>query len=144
MTNNVVIPDLIEPFLGWRCWGVELRRGVAWLVSHGDVEWPHTGPLLAECHARGEHPPPAKGCSCGIYALADVEIPYYSYDGDYQVFGKVALYGRVVKGTRGYRAEKARPLELCVAHKDFALAKPLRRAYDVPVRLVDPYAFIGA
>src|SRR5438128_10471616 len=111
-------PDLIEPFVGWRCWGVEERSDGVWLVSHGGVVWPGRGPLLAECHER--HAAPDEDCQCGIYALAERELPYYSYDAEgawaYPVFGTVALYGRVVRGSRGYRAEKARATSLHLAH----------------------------
>jgi hypothetical protein len=143
-TMRDAAPDLIEPFVGWRAWGVSERSGEVWLVSHGDIDWPHHGPLVAECH-RG-HAAPAPKCTCGIYALAGVEIPYYAYDGDhsYRIFGEVALWGTVVRGTRGYRAECARPVRLFLAYKDFRLAQPLRDAYGVPVRLTDPFALTKA
>ena len=56
------------------------------------------------------------------------------------IAGAVALYGVVVCGTRGFRAQRARPISLFLNHKDWRLAGPLREAYRVPVRLADPFS----
>jgi hypothetical protein len=130
----------LDPCVGWRCWEVARIEGELRLISHGATIWPTDGPLVAECGAGRSHSAPAVDCRCGIYALIG-EIPYYSYDGNYRCFGQVELYGSVICGTQGFRAEKARPLCLYLATKDFRLAAPMREAYRVPVKLVDPFAF---
>jgi hypothetical protein len=138
-------PDYIEPILGWRAWGVTEAPSGLYLVSHGATRWPWRKPLVAACDHRS-HQAPDPDCSCGIYALAIDEFPYYDYDSDgdgpfgYPVFGTVDLHGVVVRGTRGYRAEKARPRELYLAHRHYRLVRPLRNAYGVPVRLTNPFA----
>jgi hypothetical protein len=136
-------PDYIEPFIGWRAWGVAETSSGIYLVSHGSTIWPWREPLLAVCD-RNSHQPPHPNCTCGIYALANGDFPYYDYDAGggpfgYPVFGQVALYGTVVRGTRGYRAEKARPVELYLAHRHWRFARPLRDAYGVPVQLTNPF-----
>jgi hypothetical protein len=144
-------PDYIKPFDGWRAWGVKETRSGIYLVSHGATVWPWREPLVASCDLKA-HQAPDPDCSCGIYALAEEDLPYYNYDAEagafdgafaYPVFGQVALYGVVVRGTRGYRAEKARPVALFLAHRHYRLARPLREAYGVPVRLVNPFAKKG-
>jgi len=137
-------PDYFTPFIGWRAWGIEATSDGLFLVSHGGTTWPRHKPLVAGCHRKHHAPDPA--CSCGVYALADEEWPYYQYDRDlsgfdYCVFGTVALYGVVVRGTIGYRAERALPTALYVAHKDYRLVCPLREGYAVPVRIVNPFTF---
>jgi hypothetical protein len=141
--DPAVAPDYVEPFIGWRCWGVKHTRSGVRLVSAGGTEWPTTTALEAMCrHNHGhDHLPPAEGCTCGVYAL-DADLPYYTFDSDdYRVFGEVFLYGIVVRGTQGFRAQRAWPKSLYVAHKDWRLAGPLREAYRVPVRLTDPFNF---
>jgi hypothetical protein len=141
-----VAPDYIEPFIGWRAWGVAETASGIYLVSHGNTVWPRREPLIAACD-RKSHQPPHPDCSCGIYALAVEDFPYYDYDREspfaYPVFGTIALYGVVVRGTRGYRAEKAWPTALFLAHRHYRLARPLREAYGVPVRLTNPFAREG-
>lgn len=51
----------------------------------------------------------AEGCSCGIYALRTPEaVIQYFHSGGIDVIGRVFLYGRVIEGDLGYRAEKAK------------------------------------
>ncbi len=144
--TKAAAPDYVEPFVGWRAWGVKETLEGLYLVSHGDTVWPWREPLLATCEHRS-HQAPDLRCSCGIYALAEKQLPYYEYDADgsfaYPVFGQVALYGTVIRGTRGYRAEKARPVALYLAHRHYGFARPLRQAYGIPVRLTNPFSNSG-
>jgi hypothetical protein len=142
-TPDLVVPDLFEAIVGRRCWGLGETNGVIVLVSgHGRTIWPPREALEAEC-AREGHAPPVEGCTCGIYALAE-DWPYYDYSGPgYAVFGEVYLWGEVVCGERGYRAARAYPRALYLAHRDGKFLKRLRDAYGVPVRLRDPYAKPG-
>jgi hypothetical protein len=88
-----------------------------------------------------KHNSPADKCTCGIYALSTKEkYPYYGYDGrTYAVFGETYLWGEVIRGSRGFRAQYAYPKLLHLAHKDWNYARPLGDAYRVPVRLTNPY-----
>lgn len=74
------------------------------------------------------HAAPHATCSCGIYAwyrpgdLAD--------DGD--VFGVIEATGRVLLGTSGFRAERARIVALCVPDDGDGIATRLAARYGVP------------
>lgn len=72
------------------------------------------------------HESPDVNCSCGLYAgkeLADCP------GGD--VFGKVKMWGKVIPGERGWRAQYAYPSELYASAK--ILSHPALLAYGVPV-----------
>lgn len=134
-------PDLIEPFVGRRCWGLAKIEGEILLCSgHGLAIWPGRDPLVATCSRA--HTPPGRSCTCGVYALSASEPwPYFAYDGPgYAVWGEVLLWGTVVKGTSGYRAQFAYPKRLHLAHKDYRYLEPLRESYPgVPVTLRNPF-----
>jgi hypothetical protein len=78
-----------------------------WEPGHG---------LAAAC-AKG-HPAPDPACSCGIYAARDPEeARRYLVGRDDphvvgRVLGRVALWGTVVEGERGWRASRAHPVEI--------------------------------
>jgi hypothetical protein len=138
---DAIIPDSIEPIVGRRCWGLaQLLDGALLLCSSAETIWPAEQPLEAECSKR--HSAPAKRCSCGIYALAESEPwPYYSFEGSrYPVWGEVLLWGVVIEGDKGYRAQYAYPKALNLAHKDWKFVSPLRASYPgIPVRLRNPF-----
>src|SRR5262249_30909199 len=57
------------------------------------------------------HSAPDEACTCGFYAMKEfrfVRVP----DGHEVVLGKVAFAGKVIEHSLGYRAERARILEL--------------------------------
>lgn len=141
MSEPVIVPDVAGALVGWRCWGLARTDEGLQLVSHGGTVWPISAPLKAECRAHKEHLPPGRKCTCGIYALSQEEgIPYYLYNGaGYAVFGEVYLWGEVVRGTMGYRAQFAFPKALNLAHKDWRFSSGLRQAYRVPVHLRNPF-----
>ena len=121
-----------EARMGWQWWRETERypkdaelRGIAqgW-------RWPKGTPAHSTCMARyhdapdpewaaimrDAHRSPVEGCSCGLYALksprrARAECSGYPSPDGY-AYGKVALWGNVIEGTDGYRAESAYPLEL--------------------------------
>jgi hypothetical protein len=135
------VPDSIEPLVGRRCWGLaETADGIFICSGHSATIWPGDQPVEAACTRA--HTSPGKSCSCGIYALAETEPwPYYSFEGPgYAVWGEVLLWGVVIKGDKGYRAQFAYPKTLYLAHKDYDFVAPLRESYrDVPVQLRNPY-----
>jgi hypothetical protein len=201
-----VIPDKIEPEIGWRSWAIKNDR----LVSPvQDDVWAPRQPTVADCEekrhphrtaswelkrigyaaahglrdssaddfytwsirigstfsasepARPRTQPPAgyewvliygdpvphdspfDSCGCGLYAVREVEprhIPLSVLpDG---AIGKVALWGKVVAGDRGWRAQFAYPVELYVSQamfrrglfRDPSRADRLAETYGVPVR----------
>lgn len=77
------------------------------------------------------HSAPDPNCSCGIYAATEAKgVPTGG-----NVYGKVKLWGTVVPGENGYRAEFAYPSEFRVA-KDLADNKDLL-AFGVPIVVDD-------
>lgn len=106
-------------------------QGQYWLYSTGPPTLP-SAPSVDLPAAYGyelvtiTHDAPGEGCTCGIYAASDLnQCPQAD------VWGKVKLWGKVIPGERGYRAEYAYPSEL---HVPAVLADdPAILAYGVPV-----------
>ena len=78
--------------------------------------WEPGRPLAAACpHG---HPAPALECACGIYATRKPEAALVYLTGRDEpgvvgrVLGRVALWGLVVEGEHGWRAELAYPAAL--------------------------------
>lgn len=144
------VPDAIAPESGYRTWAVGLGR--LWSVQGpGRIRWPRSQPLRASCLKHGplglfrsrppEHPAPDRLCTCGIYGVFDPwNIETRAPRGPWTlVAGRVEGWGRVVIGTRGFRAALARPVDLfaepwwdeCTAHTVAGVAG----AYGVPLAL---------
>lgn len=151
MTDRV--PDYFEPFVGWRAWRV--RDG--FLLSHQfDITWPTDVPLEALClRATYSYPttrhtaaeiPPVQGCICGIYAATTQEhlltMPYHKYHARHQttvVIGEVFLWGRVIVGDKGWKAQYARPKSLLLPHEGYRFYRDLKRRYRVPIELKNTF-----
>jgi hypothetical protein len=142
MKGEVVIPDIAGVVVGWRAWSIE--RGGALLSSVvQDTLWPPRERFEAECHR--PHAVPDKKCSCGLYAARTLdhlaEMVYHRYGGDdFVVVGEVALWGGVIPGTQGWRAQYGYPRRLLVPFEAWRLAAGLRDAYRVPVELANTLA----
>lgn len=127
------IPDLVEPIIALRAWTVT-ADGYLCAANQG-VKWPAREPLTAICNkgamsmmaswglyigsSKPEPPPPhvspSAACSCGIYAAKDNEHMVYG-DGVF-VWGRVAMWGRVVEGEHGYRSQYAYPVSLVLVNR---------------------------
>ncbi len=70
---------------------------------------------------------PDEGCSCGIYALDDEQAVRSSYSKP--ILGEVYLWGKVIDGERGYRAQYAYPKSFKVSGKHVEALE----AYGVPI-----------
>ena len=140
MRDQFTVPDLAGTVIGHRCWGLAKTPTGILLVSWGNTLWPPSQPLTATCNHKS-HDAPGNDCSCGIYALTPGEgFPYYSYDGPHlPVWGEVHLWGEIIRGTKGYRAQHGYPKSLHLAHKDWKAAEPLEQAYGIKVQLANPY-----
>ncbi len=108
-------PDtLTDPILAWRTWtlagsadGSDLRLLPLFGVRR---PWPVRGPARAACSRRRPHPVPGLDCTCGLYATHGLDALRRSRDP--AVLGTVALWGRIVEHTAGFRAEFAYPQHL--------------------------------
>src|SRR3990172_5594590 len=137
----MIVPDLIEPVIGWRRWT---------LIPHTPTEprlapfggelsgWPAGVATVAVCPRDlpvEPHDPPGVGCACGLYAHKTIEQLWAGHaprlgDGDW-AWGTVALWGRVLEYETGYRAEYGYPQHLWTENP--AAADLLRSRYLIPV-----------
>jgi hypothetical protein len=148
-----VIPDYAEPLTGYRCWYAYPNGLLIGQACH--EAWPLYQPFVARCAALTGNgwrahlaegafvPPPVVGCDCGIHAFKaqpDAEMRLramtdslsYEAGGDLmvQVWGRVALWGRVIEHEIGYRAACAYPAALWCEDPERATA--VSALYGVP------------
>jgi hypothetical protein len=139
------IPDIAGVVVGWRAWEVggdpprlhSIVQQTAW-NPHERIE--------ADCHK--DHDVPDPQCSCGLYAARTLdhlsEMSYHLYsDDDFVIVGEVAMWGGVIEGTQGWRAQFAYPRRLLIPFEAWRLAAGLRDIYGVPVELRNTLA-LGA
>jgi hypothetical protein len=115
-----------EPILGWRLW--RLRRNeegalrltpttprAAWepgVAIHARCSGAHTRLYMVfNPELEPTHRSPMPGCTCGVHAMKDVRrITNGRTRG--AVVGRVAMWGRVIEHSKGWRAEFAYPSRL--------------------------------
>jgi hypothetical protein len=126
----VVVPDAVEPIVGWRCWRIgDSPEGFVLSSACRGARWAPRWPLEASCD-RG-HRSPALGCTCGIYAAGEPRLPHQylpphvkaadrirtqailGYDVVMAV-GLAALWGEVIECDWGWRSQYAYPSRLYV------------------------------
>ena len=138
-------PDEIEPLVGWRYWRVE---SCALTSLTRSVYWPALMRYEADCRLSARHGAvPAAECHCGIYAAKDLDTLKELASPNVRlplVVGKVALWGRVIPGERGFRAQYGYPKRLWLVWESLEpLEQPgarrieLAAAYGVPVEFCD-------
>jgi hypothetical protein len=140
--EDVSVPDFAEPILGWRAWVLVPGTGKRPRLS--SVGYPYVWPpgkvMLAECaRRRACMPAPGEDCNCGLHALNSLEAVLEDVPRPLWpplVLGRASLWGRVVVGTRGWRAQFAYPKSLIVMERRpwrFRRRVELESAYKVPV-----------
>lgn len=143
-SGKTVVPDVIGEVIGWRVWrvlrinqGKELRLQSlgAGGPTHAAV-W--TPGKIMEAFCSKNHTPPDENCSCGFYAASTREhllsMHYHSgfnYEdtNDALVIGEVAMQGKIIPGTQGWRAQRVRPFRVFVLPSRWKVVKPLQAAY---------------
>lgn len=154
--GEVRIPDEVGVHYGWRAWDVKadavelgqvplLRSATAsayaWTPRQINYAICTKGTGRKNGQTAGKpHEVPAPGCRCGLHAAKDLDhlisLGYQDYDeekGSWSVIGRVALWGRVIEGTQGWRAEKGYPDQLYVPYEAANLIEPLEETYGVEV-----------
>ena len=110
MTDDVLFAEPVE---GWRAWRLALGRRAVSLVPLGRGKpWPKLEPAAARCLRHRRHDAPVVTCTCGLYASNDVELLDRARSPS--VVGTVALWGRVVEHSRGWRGEYSYPQRLAL------------------------------
>ena len=135
---HFVVPDSIEPVLGWKGWTL---TGMCRLRSPSFVTaWIPGSPLKADC---GQAVPcqetPGERCRCGIYIAGSA----YKAAGYGYILGKVYGWGKTVVHETGWRVEHAYPSELFVPAALMDSGEVFRELgeYGVPVIPLDDYDF---
>jgi hypothetical protein len=121
--SPVRIPDGITPIVAYRLWRVDADGRLGSVAA--SATWPVGEWVEASCliPRSGSHRAPSSGCSCGLYAvktrrqlsnlLAEVASDRPSpIRRGLVVCGVVELSGMIIEHDRGYRAERARIVEL--------------------------------
>lgn len=122
-------PDYVLQSLAWDItWNPDLRVQTATCVaSHRRLSH------LNYHNIREEYSPPVRHCSCGFYGWYNMR---HVAGGGNRITGVVEASGRVILGTKGFRAEKVQLLALCseeLRWRDRRKAKRLGEIYDVPL-----------
>jgi hypothetical protein len=137
-----------EPILGWRAWRLhrdeEGRLRIApttprpdWepgVAMHARCSGAHTRMYLVfNPELEAFHRSPEPGCTCGLHAMKDPTrlARGARFAG---VIGRVAMWGRVIEHTKGWRAEFAYPSRLRLI---CAWCLPRRRFPGVPEHVVE-------
>jgi hypothetical protein len=106
------VPDYVEPMYAWRSW-VLRRETVFGSVTIMQAKWRPGEIMRATCAEKYGHKAPEASCRCGIYAVKTPDQPW-GYISDYvreryTVMSIVALWGKVIEGPQGWRAEFCYP-----------------------------------
>lgn len=144
------LPVVPGEIVGWRAWIVATRgsREPRLRSLYFDVYWPTDDWLRAEALEDGGRWVELHGiCAAldrdhllSLHRYGSSSAPRYVEGNEYErsgvaAIGQVGLAGLIVPGTRGFRAERARPLSVVLPYVAWELVEPLRRAYGVPVTL---------
>lgn len=149
MDGEYLVPDGIDPVVGWRSWRYTGKHLHSLIRSCG---WRHRQRLEANCRPvryhntpfdwakePHRHNSPHEPCMCGIYALKDEEFARTYMTGPTRhtrVHGQVYLWGKTIEGKDGWRAQYAYPKSLVAPNEQIALA--LSDGYGVPVTIKEP------
>jgi hypothetical protein len=155
--NGITIPDAIEPVVGWRYWRMDRTGRLLASLGGAGRGWTPGRPKKATCasqrdpndfrfeHVSGimtaPHDSPAERCRCGIYASRSLdELRSQMLLGlEIAVVGEVLLWGKVIPGSRGYRAQFAYPKHLYVMARGLRREKRMLealRVYRTPVETI--------
>lgn len=145
-TETITVPDLIEPITGYRLWKL-LPDGRLQSIADSWI-WEPGVANKARCNKGEDHlgEEPRLGCGCGFWALKSIQRA--AYYGNYGVIGEVALWGRVVVGRDGWRAQYAYPKRIVALLKDGQIdlqaAEKLPQLYECEVKSVKETEFLEA
>ena len=102
----------IEPVIGWRTWSIGWNGDGVHLASPIQAyDWQPMQPNRARCRSHFGRQLPNLGCGCGLYAVSRLERLPTAFGSSFSIgaVGSVAMWGRVVEHTAGYRGQLAYP-----------------------------------
>ena len=137
-----------NPLILYRSWYGRLREmrgpikteddaeGLLFLQKNGDLFpiWKPGCATNAGCIGSTCQLIPAKTCSCGIYGTSNYLYLLHAYN--YNVFGRVALWGRIIRNDKEgliYRAQHAKPYEFFWRESNRDLVIKMALMYGVPI-----------
>lgn len=142
-----------EPLVGYRVWRIKpTPAGMVLYSLNQQYEWKventakclNSGPFIPWAHQqpppKHEDPAPSVDCACGFYtSLPDQPLSEWAYilRGRVHASGTVALTGRVIRCSMGFKAEHAEIQSPVVLDVDCAN----REACDNDVTVVDLQAY---
>jgi hypothetical protein len=112
-----------RPLIGWRLFRLRCSAGGGMVLSAPLIHNPGferfpSKIIDAVCY-QADHPAPAPGCRCGLYAAIDGTLDSLSgyladsaHDRDPPIYAEVACTGRVFVDARGVRAQRIEILRL--------------------------------
>ena len=114
-----------QPLIGWRLFRVRRSKGgfvlSAPLIHNPGFERFPARTIDAICY-EAEHPAPAPGCRCGLYAAIEGTLDSLSgylsdsaHDRAPPIYAEVACTGRVFVDSRGLRAQRIEILQLATS-----------------------------
>jgi hypothetical protein len=106
------VPLGIEPVIGWRTWSIGWNGDGFYLASPmQEYDWQPMQPNRARCRSHFGRQLPNLGCGCGFYAVSHLQRLPVAVASTFSIgaVGSVAMWGRVVEHTAGYRGQLAYP-----------------------------------
>ncbi len=108
MTSLEDAPEPVVGLFALRTFRVS-ANGFLLPLSFTSADWAD-GTCIARC-GRG-HAAPADGCTCGVYSLRDLRDLRLQYWTARRLVAVVALEGQTVEGTKGWRSQAARVIDV--------------------------------
>jgi hypothetical protein len=153
--DSVRVPNQVGPEVGWRAWN--LKRELPHFGNAPRLESAtHAYTWIPKVAARAYCPHeeedengernhvPGETCSCGFYSAKTLnhlrQLGYSNYDENSEwitIVGELSLWGKVIEGSQGWRAEFAYPKRLFLPFEAWKLARPIQKAYGVKVSLLN-------
>jgi hypothetical protein len=126
-----------QPILAWRMWRMVGGQLQSLYCAHRGSWIPKTQITAAcfQCTNVNKKPMPQSDCTCGIYAKKEMDYSFYHVNKTihgtaadpaglypdshaYNILGLVWLWGNIIEGEDGYRAEFAYPASLVVVNDE--------------------------
>lgn len=130
------VPLYPGEMVGWRGW--QVVDGTLRSVNDPSAMWIPKQEFVGYCDQGKSHKVPWAKCQCGIYATKTMEKLRVNQYHNAGAFGLVSLWGGMIDGGDGYRAEFAYPKRIFLPYLSWKLADALE-VYGVPVVLMNPY-----